>query len=115
MPRAKRDAQHADVKLFTILERVDPKTVAVEELLALPAVPRLASPRWYLGYVLTATETNAVCGHDRRTRLGTDRLGRVPPTEAQAHPPFRTRDRPKAGPQNPGCMKLVMVRSTGTV
>ena len=27
MPRAKRDVQHADVKLLTILERVDPKTL----------------------------------------------------------------------------------------
>jgi hypothetical protein len=30
--RAKRDAQHADVKLLTILERVDPKPSGVEQL-----------------------------------------------------------------------------------
>ena len=81
MSRAKRDVQHADVTSFTILERVDPKTIAVEELPTLTAVPRLTSPRWYLGYVLTATETNAVCGHDRRTRLGTATASAV------SHPP----------------------------
>ena len=38
MPWAKLDVQHADVKLLTILERVDPKTFGVEELLALTVV-----------------------------------------------------------------------------
>jgi hypothetical protein len=35
LPRAKRDVQHADVQLLTILGRVDPKTLGVEELPAL--------------------------------------------------------------------------------
>jgi hypothetical protein len=44
LPRAKRDVQHADVKSLTILERVDPKTSGVEELLA-PAIAAEAPQR----------------------------------------------------------------------
>jgi hypothetical protein len=47
--------EHADVKLLPILERVDPKTVGVEELLALARRSRGWPRRWYLLYVLTAT------------------------------------------------------------
>lgn len=41
-----RDVQHADVKLLAILERVDSKTLGVEELLVLAAVlaGRLVAP-----------------------------------------------------------------------
>jgi hypothetical protein len=38
LPWAKRDVQHADVKLLSIRRRVDPKTLAVEELTALGAL-----------------------------------------------------------------------------
>ena len=40
MSRANRDVQHADVRLLTILERVDPKTVGVDELPAVTAERR---------------------------------------------------------------------------
>jgi hypothetical protein len=40
LPRAKLDVQHADVKLLTILERVDPKPSGVEQLPALAVVRR---------------------------------------------------------------------------
>jgi hypothetical protein len=43
--------QHADVKLLTILERVDPKTLGVEELLALAPFSKPAPAGTYLGYV----------------------------------------------------------------
>jgi hypothetical protein len=39
LPWAKRDVQHADVKLLIILRRVDPKTLAVDDLLALAGWP----------------------------------------------------------------------------
>jgi hypothetical protein len=38
LPRAKRDVHHADVKLLTVRERVDPKTFGVYQLLAVAAV-----------------------------------------------------------------------------
>jgi hypothetical protein len=38
LPWAKRDVQHADVQLLTILERVDPKPLGVEQLPALAAL-----------------------------------------------------------------------------
>jgi hypothetical protein len=72
--------QHADVKLLTVLERVDPKTLGVDELLALAAV--LADGLAALGNPAVQPDDDGQLEWESDERVGWDTPeGR--PTEAE--------------------------------
>jgi len=67
------NVQHADVKLLTILERVDPKTLGVEELPALAHAPGDATMRavnrsWRRPAVYALFARKDICDERKRHR-----------------------------------------------